>query len=171
VTKAAVADQPSSAVYGDYREPVAGYLKRLYDPAKREHAFRKGCPGGPAAWRNAWRAVLLRLLGLETIAAAAEGHHVKVDLAKPEDLGRCTPAQGSIETELHVQIPFWLLRPAGEGPFPLAVLPHGHAPRGQDTTAGVHHDEAHRQKSLWFTARYGTGTDCNPFLFLQGHAL
>ena len=135
-------------VYGDYPQPVADYLKRLYDPAKRKHAFRADYPGGFANWQKEWRPALRRLLALEKIAAAASGHEVKVDLAEPQELGNFTRTQGWIETEPHVRIPFWLLRPKGDGPFPLAMLPHGHDRRGHDTTAGVYHDEAHRKKSL-----------------------
>jgi dienelactone hydrolase len=56
--------------------------------------------------------------------------------------------RGVIETEPSVRIPFWLLRPKGEGPWPLGVFPHGHDGRGHDTTAGVYADPAHERKSL-----------------------
>jgi cephalosporin-C deacetylase-like acetyl esterase len=145
---AAVAAPEPPTLYGDYPEPVADYLRRLYDPARREHAFRPEAPGGFDEWQKSWRATLRGLLALDKIAAAADGHEVKVEMAEPEDLGGLTRVKGRIETEPHVRVPFWLLRPKGEGPFPLAVLPHGHDPRGHDTTAGVYHDEGHRRKSI-----------------------
>jgi dienelactone hydrolase len=64
------------------------------------------------------------------------------------DLGEYTRQKGWIETEPHVRIKFWLLKPKRRGPFPLAVFPHGHDSRGYDTSAGVYHDKAHRDRSL-----------------------
>jgi dienelactone hydrolase len=147
-SEAAAAEPEPPAVYGEYPEPVADYLQRLYDPARRKHAFPTDDSGGFAAWQQSWRAALRRLLALDKIAAAADGHQVKVEVAEPEDLGELTRAKGWIQTEPHVRVPFWLLQPKGEGPFPLAVLPHGHDPHGHDTTAGVYQDEAHRRKSI-----------------------
>ena len=148
VSDGAAAEPEPPNVYGDYPAPVAGYLKRLYDPARRRHAFRPQAPGGFDAWQRSWRAALRQLLALDKIAAAADGHEVKIEVAEAEDLGALTRAKGSIETEPHVRVPFWLLRPKGQGPFPLALLPHGHDSRGHDTTAGVYHDETHRRKSI-----------------------
>jgi dienelactone hydrolase len=142
------AEPPANPVYGQYTEPVEGYLKRLYDPSKRTHRFRPDYPGGFEKWKTEWRAELTRLLGVDRIANANKTHTPNVEAGEPEDLGTYTRVKGWIETEPHVRIPFWLLRPKGEGPFPLALFPHGHDQRGPDTTAGVYHDEAHREKSI-----------------------
>ena len=47
-----------------------------------------------------------------------------------------------------MRIPFWLLKPKKRGPFPLALFPHGHDARGYDTSAGVYHGQAHRDRTL-----------------------
>jgi len=82
---------------------------------------------------------------LEKIAAQAEGFEPRVALGEPEDMGGYTRRQGHIETEPSVRLPFWLLRPEGEGPFPLAVFPHGHDRIGPDTHVGKAHSDAHRE--------------------------
>ena len=92
--------------------------------------------------------MLLQLIGVNNIAAYIGTFKSKVRLLEKTDRGSHTLQKGFIETEPHVEIPFWLLIPKGKGPFPLAVLPHGHDSRGHDTSAGIYHDEAHRQKSL-----------------------
>lgn len=53
-----------------------------------------------------------------------------------------------IETEPDVRISFWLLKPKGDGPWPLGVFPHGHDRIGHNTTAGVYSDDNHKRKSL-----------------------
>jgi len=142
------AEPPQPADYGAYPAPVKKYLGRLYDEGRRKYAFREDYPGGFEQWSNQWRPELRRLLGMDKIAESVGKHQVKVQLEEPEDLKTYTRAKGWIETEPDVRIPFWLLRPKGEGPFPLAVVPHGHDSRGHDTSAGVYHDEKHRRKSL-----------------------
>ena len=118
--------QPAGTGYGDYPEAVASYLAELYDPSERAHAYRPDYPGGFEKWQTQWRAELTKLLGFDKIAEANKTHTPRVDVGQPEDLGAYTRAKGWIETEPHVRIPFWLLRPKGEGPFPLALFPHGH---------------------------------------------
>ena len=142
------ADPQQDADYGSYPAPVKKYLGRLYDEGRRKYAFREDYPGGFEQWSKQWRPALRRLLGLEKIAESVGEHKVRVQLEEPEDLKTYTRARGWIETEPDVRIPLWLLRPEGEGPFPLAVLPHGHDPHGHDTSAGVYRDENHRRKSL-----------------------
>jgi hypothetical protein len=88
------------------------------------------------------------LIGLDAIGKDATGQKPAVQLETPQVRDGSTIRRGRIETEPHVNIPFWLLKPNGEGPFPLAVLPHGHDSAGHDTYAGVYRDEAHRVKSL-----------------------
>ncbi len=129
-------------------QPVVRYLRRLYDEDRRTYAFRDDYPGGFAEWQRNARPVLRRLIGLDKIAAPAEGHMPKVELEEAERCGEYTRQRGRIETEPDVVIPFWLLKPEGRGPFPLALFPHGHDSVGHDTSAGVYHSDAHRRKSL-----------------------
>ena len=127
---------------------VLRYLRRLYAEGHRKYAFREDYPGGFRQWQSDARPVLCRLVGLDNIAALAGKHEPRVELGETTDHGTYTRQRGQIETEPDVVIPFWLLKPRGRGPFPLALLPHGHDRRGHDTSAGVYHDDFHRRRSL-----------------------
>jgi dienelactone hydrolase len=132
----------------DYPPEVAAHLQRMFSTGQLRHSFRDDDPGGWERWRMEARPVLRRLIGLDKIASQNEGSTPRVEVGEPEDCGEFMRQKGTIETEPHVEIPFWLLRPKGDGPFPLGVFPHGHDARGHDTTAGVFHDDKHREKSL-----------------------
>ncbi len=134
--------------FNAYPENVVKYLKRLYDPSERHLAFREDYPGGFEKWQHDARADLHLKLGMDKIAASVGNHQPSVELGEPEDLGNYTRQRGIIETEPDVRIPFWLLKPKGEGKWPLGVFPHGHDRRGYDTTAGVYADAAHEKKSI-----------------------
>ena len=134
--------------FNAYPEHVAKYLKRLYDESEQQLAFRDDYPGGFGRWQNDARTALHLKLGMDKIAASVGDHQPAVKLGKPEDLGQYSRQRGVIETEPDVHIPFWLLKPKGDGPRPLGIFPHGHDGRGHDTTAGVYSDEAHEKKSL-----------------------
>jgi dienelactone hydrolase len=74
-------------------------------------------------------------------------HRPVVELDNAERLEGFTRRLGRIETEPAWWMEFWLLRPERDGPFPLAVAPHGHEARGHDTYAGaVGNDEQRRQR-------------------------
>jgi len=126
--------------------PVVKHLQRIYDEKHARFRFRADYPGGPAQWQKDFRPALRKVIGLDRIAETNRQHTPRVKLGPPKDIGKYTRLRGTIETEPHVRIPFWLLRPKGKGPFPLAVLPHGHDAIGHDTTAGVTHNEAHRKR-------------------------
>ena len=134
--------------YGDYPEEVRQYLQSLLSKGQHKHAFRADYPGGFDAWQKQTRPVLHKLVGLDKISEQAGLHTAKVQLQTIEDMGDYTRQKGWIETEPHVRILFWLLKPKKHGPFPLAIFPHGHDARGYDTSAGVYHDQAHRSKIL-----------------------
>jgi hypothetical protein len=134
--------------FGAYPDHVVRYLKRLYDQGRQPLAFREDYPGGFDQWRKETRAALCLKLGLDKIAASVGDHQPVVQLGEPEDLDSYTRQRGTIETEPDVRIPFWLLKPKGQGPGPLGVFPHGHDSRGHDTTAGVYANAAHEKKAL-----------------------
>lgn len=127
---------------------VVKHLQRVYDPALRQFGFREDYPDGIEKWRRDWRPQLRELVGLRRIEKLNASHTPKVSLGETADHGEYTRQRASIETEPNVHIPFWLLRPKGHGPFPLAMLPHGHDGIGHDTYAGVWHNENHRTKTL-----------------------
>lgn len=141
-----VAAQSTEA--NEYPENVKRYLQRLYDEASSSLAYRDDYPGGFEKWQEEARSALCRRMGLARIAASVGAHQPTVDLSEPEDLDDLTRQKGVIETEPDVQIPFWLIKPKGDGPFPLGLFPHGHDPRGHNTTAGVYSNEAHQKKAL-----------------------
>lgn len=134
--------------FNDYPENVIKYLGRIYAEEHRQYAFRDDYPGGIAQWRTDARDELARLLGLDTIVASVGNHRPTVKLDQAQDLGDYTRRKGTIETEPDVKIPFWLLEPKGTGPWPLAILPHGHDPVGHDTYAGVYANDQLREKAL-----------------------
>jgi len=147
----AVLDNPTLGKEKDfnaYPDHVTKYLGRLYDEAAQPLVFRHGSPGGFERWQKDARTALCSKLGLEKIAASVGEHKPLVQLGEPEDMGQYTRQRGSIETEPDVRIPFWLLKPKGDGPWPLGIFPHGHDSRGHDTTAGMYADAAHEKKSL-----------------------
>lgn len=145
----------SAPVFGQKPKPtpkhprnVEAFLKGVYAEANQEFTFRPDFPGGFRQWQAAARPKLRELVGLNTIAEYCVRHESTVELAQTQDHKDYTIRKGMIETEPNVRIPFWMLRPKGKGPFPLAMLPHGHDIQGHDTYAGVYHDDAHRAKSI-----------------------
>lgn len=131
-----------------YEEPIAGYLTHLYSRERSAHACRAEDPEGVAEWQASARSALRHLIGLESIAASAAGHTPAVELGDAEDMGVYARQRGTIFTEPGFPVPFWLLKPRGEGPFPLALTPHGHDKIGMDTSAGIAHSDDHRKKIL-----------------------
>ena len=130
-------------------EEVAAHLQRLYAAKHRRFAWRDDYPGGFAKWEKEWRPELRKLIGLDRIGALSGLHIPIVSLHEPvEDLGDVTRQRGEIETEPHVTIPFWIVKPKGDGPFPFAITPHGHDHIGHDTSAGVAHSEGHEKKII-----------------------
>ncbi len=131
-----------------YPEAVKQHLHNLYSEQQQKHTYRSNYPDGFKIWQAEARPELRRLIGLDNIAAYNSTFEPKVRLLEKKDRGSHSLQKGMIETEPHVEIPFWLLIPKGKGPFPLAVLPHGHDRIGHDTHAAVYHGEKHRQRTI-----------------------
>lgn len=125
---------------------VSRYLNRIYAEGKRSFRFRDDYQGGFPRWQAEARAKLEELLGLPKIASSVGQFQPMVTWGESRERGNHTLQKVWIETEPDVRIPFWMLKPNGDGPFPLALLPHGHDKIGHDTHAGVVHNEAHRKK-------------------------
>ena len=129
----------------EHPEAVKRYLARLYAEEHRCHACRARTPEEFAAWQPPARRAFQQLLGIPRIAAGAAGHSPTVDITDAgEDMGSHIRQRGRIETEPDVWIPFWLLCPWGDGPFPLALTPHGH--ENGDTYAGIARDDRSRRQ-------------------------
>ena len=107
-----------------------------------------GTPRGGNHWQREARPVLRELVGLHRIAQQTRGHVVQVELGARRQREGYTLQKGRLTSEPSVWIPFWLLRPMGDGPFPLAIFPHGHDTLGQDTAAGIYRDVAHQKRTL-----------------------
>jgi dienelactone hydrolase len=141
--------QPSSSKQQlKYPEVVEQHLQALYSEQQQRYTFRSDYPGGFKMWQAEARPELRRLIGLDNIAAYVSTFKPTVRLLEKKDRGSHTLQGGIIETEPDVEIPFWLLIPKGKGPFPLAILPHGHDRIGHDTHAAVFHSEEHRQRTI-----------------------
>ncbi|MAG13420.1 MAG: hypothetical protein CMN78_02365 [Spirochaetales bacterium] len=128
-----------------HSEPVKKYLDRLYREDRREFACRAKTPAEFADWQNPARDTLRTLLGIDRIAEEVAGYEVVADISPDrEGMDGYHRRRGWIETEPGVRQRLWLLKPEGDGPFPLAVTPHGH--EDGDTYAGIWHDEGSRKK-------------------------
>lgn len=132
--------------FNAYPEHVKTYLQHIYTEGQGQFAYRPDYPGGFEAWQHDARGALTRLIGLDKIAAQSKDFEPQVALGVPEDLGDYTRQYCGLVTEPSVTIPFWLLKPKGDGPFPLAVLPHGHDAHGLDTHAGIAQDAEQQAK-------------------------
>ena len=117
-------------------DDVRAYLGRLYAESGRQWACRATTPAAFCVWQGEARDAFRDLLGLSLIEAQGGRVEPRVEWADGvEDLGQYTRQRGWLDTEPAVRTSFWCLRPKGQGPFPLAVTPHGH--ENGDIYAGV----------------------------------
>jgi dienelactone hydrolase len=130
----------------NHTEPIIDHLAHLYNDAHRYVACRAENAPDFLKWQDDARPVLQHMLGLESIGAALGDHVIRVELGPVEDCGDYTRQEAFITTEPHFRLPFWYLQPKGEGPFPLALLPHGHDKNGKDTYVGIAPDDAFKEK-------------------------
>ncbi len=121
---------------GEHPKEVRAYLSRLYGEERRAYACRARSPEEFGAWQRTARSKLVELLGLVHIAESSGQGGVSVELdPNAEQLEGYSRGTGRIQTEPDVWVEFWILKPDGPGPFPLAVTPHGH--ENGDEYAGV----------------------------------
>ena len=132
--------------YSEHSGAVRTYLDALYADELRYVACRATDRESFFQWQDEARPVLQHLLGLESIGASLGDHTIQVQLGAAQDMGDYTLQPGVITTEPQFCLPFWYLQPKGDGPFPLAVLPHGHDKYGMDTYIGKARDDDHRKK-------------------------
>jgi hypothetical protein len=116
---------------------VTAYLDRLNSAGNRAFSFTGHESQSVEEWQTRARPALRKLIGLTGMNEQLQGHVVSVELEPAEDMGDYSRQLGRMETEPDVWIPFWLLRPGGEGPFPLAITPHGHDSNGYNTSVGI----------------------------------
>ena len=125
---------------------VGQYLSRLFAESHRRWACRGMTPEQVFGWQLGARAALVRLLGLPCIEERCSGHSFVVRLRSPEAADGFTRQQGEAHTEPGVSIRFWFFRPEGDGPFPVALLPHGHEHFGLNTYAGISTSAEHARR-------------------------
>jgi dienelactone hydrolase len=142
----AAASESTKAKQSKHTPEVMRYLERIYTDDRRAYACRATNPDAHAAWREEARPVLKRMLGLDRMEQELAGWTPDVRLDEPEALDGYTRAKGEMITEPDVSVPFYLLRPPGTGPFPLAVMPHGHGPLGQ--YAAIYKSDKDKEKIL-----------------------
>lgn len=122
----------------EHDEKTLSYLRRLYAEERREFGFAGSSPAEFDAWAEAARPALRELIGLGRIREDCAGVEPSVSLGEAENLGGYTRQKGVLEAEPGLEVPFWFLRPGGDGPHPLALFPHGHyGEHGLDYAAGI----------------------------------
>lgn len=122
----------------------AAYLAQLYGEDRREHAYRGG---DLADWAAVARPALRRVLRLDAIAADYGGFRPRVTIGEAVLLDGYARYAGTLESEPGFEVPFWYLRPDGDGPHPVALFPHGHYQQhGLDYAVGVASTDAMRAK-------------------------
>lgn len=128
-----------------YPDDVRDHLARLHDERRRRYACRAQTPEEFARWQEPARAAFLTLLGIDRIRQDCAGHKTEARVDPEQtDMGAYVRLRGWIETEPNVRMQFWMLRPKGPGPFPLAITPHGH--ENGDTYVGIARTDAQREK-------------------------
>lgn len=126
--------------------PGLEHLTSLLAGSPREHAFEATTVSAARRWQRRARGALRDILGLERMRRELAGHEVSVEVLTTEDLGLLTRSRAILHSEPDVDLPLWVLRPASQGPFPLALLPHGHTDWGADQYVGLYRTEAEREK-------------------------
>lgn len=113
-------------------------LERMYDEDRRQHACRAASPVEFTEWTKRARPALMKLIGIDSIRESVGDFEPSVELGESEDLGWALRTACVLQPEPSVSVPFWFLKPKGEGPFPLALFPHGHyKDRGLDMAVGI----------------------------------
>lgn len=121
---------------------VKRYLDFIHDPADRLYEVTASDASTFREWQVEARLVLKGLLRLDDMEEKLRDHHPSVRLGPWEDMGGYSRTRGEIRTEPEMSIPFWLMRPDGEGPFPVGIFVHGHSRNvGMDEYAGIPLDE------------------------------
>ena len=131
-----------------HSDAVRAHIQRLYAPELREFTCAARTPEEFARWQEQARPAARELIGLTRMERELQGHRPLIELDDAEQLDGFTRRLGRIETEPGWQVEFWMLRPDGDGSFPLAVMPHGHEARGHDTYAGVHRGDERRIRRI-----------------------
>ncbi|MDF1513265.1 MAG: alpha/beta hydrolase family protein, partial [Anaerolineae bacterium] len=94
-------------------------------------------------WQQAFRPRLREILGLDTLASGLADYQPRVQRYQIDDMGDHYREYWRIWTEPTVPLPFYLLRPKTDGPYPLVFTPHGH--NHPHIYVGITHNEAEKK--------------------------
>lgn len=97
----------------------------------RRHALAPG--DDPALWQTDARQRLSRLLGIDRFEPVPPAPRLRERTVRDDGLVR---EEWLIEVEAQVTLPLTLLLPAGDGPRPLVLCPHGHGSGGRLAVIG-----------------------------------
>ena len=100
------------------------YYLNLFDSGKREFAFQAKSPEEYDAWKDALRARLKEITGLNRCVPCGGAH----ELVSTGEVEGFQAEYHTLETEPGVVMPFYLMRPeaAFGGKRPVLIIPHGH---------------------------------------------
>ena len=137
----------------DYPEEIAPFVTGLYPEDARQHACHASNVAELATHQSEARPILASLIGLNEIQRAAATHNPRFSILDSrssildsQSMDGYTRTLCEFESEPNFTIPFHLFVPTSSpGPYPIAILPHGHDREGMDTTAGIAHGDAHRK--------------------------
>ena len=100
------------------------YYLRLFDGGEREFALRAGTREEYADWKRSLRARLMEITGLDRCLPCPPMNAI----LRVEEVNGFAAEYRTLQTEPGVTMPFYLLRPKGEGTggHPVLIVPHGH---------------------------------------------
>ena len=102
--------------------PLLDYYVSLFDAGKREFAFDAKNLSEYEAWKQALRARLADITGLNRCVGGEPAH----ELVRTEEVGGFAAEYHTLQTEPGVVMPFYLMRPGKSGKCPVLIIPHGH---------------------------------------------
>jgi len=118
-------------------------VPRRFDAARAVEA------GDLETWQHDFRAALADLTGLTDVTARNARLPLEPRAVGVESFPSYTREKWYVQTEPGLEIPFYLLLPLqGEGPYPLALTPHGHGRRGKEVYVGAFESEEEERDSL-----------------------
>ena len=134
----------------EYSERDSAYLKRLHLLDRGGLRVDQLTPRQVHRWQSTARRKLIELLGITQIAKDNRGHQCQVKLQNPVKDDGFSRRFGTIETEVGIEIPFWLLIPddVETAMRPLVVCAQGHGGNSWNNYAGIYQNAAEREKTL-----------------------
>lgn len=116
---------------------VQPYMQDRFDDVGQAIRFTGDSADDVPAWRDAARAKLRALLGIDTMKRC----ELNPVVTETVDCGDHTRQRVEIHTEPGIVMPVYVLIPKeGEAPYPVMLAPHGHGGGGKIAVAGIGDD-------------------------------